>query len=298
MVSRWVAALGAAAIALAVSAAHGAGLVEYGLEAESPTLGRPIPYAVYTPFPAPAHGERWPVVYLLHGLTGKDGDWFTWGNLAPILDRAVAEGRIPPLVVVAPGAGDSWYVDNPDKGGFGLIGTAFATDLVAAIDRKYPTARCREARAIGGVSMGGAGAVLQAIRHPDTYVAAMSFAGALHKPMTKGDPRSGWISNLYQNVFGMPFDRDRFNAANAFTLMPTLRRAAPRPAFYFTIGDDDYADLIAASAEFHNGLKQIGGDTTLRVGPGRHYWDTWQQQIIPALEWVAPRLDATCGVGR
>lgn len=292
-----LAALGAAVMALASTAAHSAGIVEFGLQAESPTLGRPIPYAVYKPFPAPAEGERWPVVYLLHGLTGADGDWFTWGNLGPILDRAIADGRLPPLVVVAPGAGDSWYVDSPDPGGFGLVDTAFATDLVAAIDAKFPTARCREGRAIGGVSMGGVGAVLQAINHPDTYAAAMSFAGALHKPLTKGDPRAGWIPGLYRNVFGAPFDRDRFNAANAFTLMPRLRRAEQKPAFYFAIGDDDYADLIMASAEYHNGLKQIGMDSTLRVTAGRHYWDTWQQQIVPALEWLAPKLDATCGRG-
>lgn len=290
-----LAAIGAAAMAFAATAVQ-AGIVTFGLEAESPTLGRPIPYAVYTPLPAPPEGERWPVVYLLHGLTGADGDWFTWGNLGPILDQAMADGRLPPLIVVAPGAGDSWYVNNPDPDGLGLIDTALATDLVAAVDAKYPTAKCRAGRAIGGVSMGGVGAVLQAINHPDTYGAVMSFAGALHKPLEKNDPRSRWIPELYGSAFGIPFDAKRFNAANPFTLMlPKLRRAGDKPAFYFVIGDADFPDLIAAAAEYHIGLKQIGIDTTLRVTSGRHYWDTWQQQIVPALEWLVPRLDASCG---
>lgn len=294
MFRKW-AALGAAAMAFAVSAAQGAGIVTYGLEAESPTLGRPIPYAVYTPFPAPMEGTRWPVVYLLHGLTGRDGDWFTWGDLGPILDRAIADGRIPPMVVVAPGAGDSWYVDNPDAGGFGLIDTAFATDLVAAIDKSMPTAACRAGRVIGGVSMGGVGAVLQAVNHPETWAAAVSFSGALHEPLKPGDERSRWIPGLYKNIFGEPFDAKRFNAANAFTLMGKLRRAEQAPSFYFTIGDDDFPDLISAAVDYHNGLKQLGMDTTLRVSAGHHYWDTWQQAIIPALEWAVPKLDATCG---
>ena len=72
-----LAALGAAAMAFAGSVAQGAGIVEFGLKAESPTLGRPIPYAVYKPFPAPAEGERWPVVYLLHGMTGADGGFYS-----------------------------------------------------------------------------------------------------------------------------------------------------------------------------------------------------------------------------
>jgi S-formylglutathione hydrolase FrmB len=289
----WIAAV-LVAMSL-VEPAMAAGIMTFDQTADSPTLGRPIPYAVYTPFPSPAENERWPVVYLYHGLTGKDGDWFTWGNLGPILDRAIADGRIPPLVVVAPGAGDSWYVDNPDPGGFGLIDTAFATDLVAAIDKKYPTAACREGRAVGGLSMGGAGAVLQAIGHPDTYVAAMSFSGALHRPLVTGDVRLGWIRNLYRNVFGTPFSASRFNAANVFTRVNEIARAKPRPAFYLTIGDADYADLIEASTGFHNRLRELGADTTLRIGPGRHFWDTWQQAIVPALEWLAPKLDATCG---
>lgn len=275
--------------------ALGAGIVEYGLEAPSPTLGHPVPYALYRPFPSPAQGERWPVVYLLHGVTGKDGDWFTWGNLGPILDQAIADGRIPPLVVVAPGLGDSWYVDSPDPGGFGKIDTAIVADLIPAIDAKLPTAACRKGRAVGGLSMGGWGAVLQVINHPDTYVAALSLSGALHEPLTRGDPRLGWMPGLFRNVFGTPFSQVRFNAANPFTRVDRLLMAAKRPAFYLTVGDhDDYPELITAAVDFHNKLRSMNGDTTLRVGPGRHFWDTWQRAIIPALEWLAPHLDATC----
>jgi enterochelin esterase family protein len=291
-----IACLGATLASLLAFAApaNAAGIVEYDLRAPSPTLGRSIPYALYKPFPFPAAGERWPVVYLLHGLTGADGDWFTWGNLGPILDRAIADGRIPPMLVVAPGAGDSWYVDNADPGGLGLIDTAFATDLVAAIDASLPTAACREGRAIGGVSMGGAGALLQAINHPQTYVAAMSFSGALHRLMQPNDPRR-WIPDLYGNVFGKPFDAARFNAANAFSRANSLRPLSQKQAFYLSIGDEDFPDLIEANAAFHNLLVTAKADSSLRIGPGRHYWDSWQQAIVPALEWLAPHLDSTCG---
>lgn len=277
-----------------VAPVQAAGIVQYDLEAPSPTLGRPIPYALYKPFPFPAEGERWPVVYLLHGLGGAGGDWFTWGNLGPILDQAIADGRIPPMIVVAPSAGDSWYVDNPDPGGLGLIDTAFSTDLIAAIDSSLPTAACRQGRAIGGLSMGGAGALLQAINHPQTYIAAMSFSGALHPPMQPHDPRLQWIPELYKNAFGAPFDPARFNAANAFKRAPSIRALKEKPDFYLTIGDRDFPDLIEANAAFHNLLVTTKADVSLRIGPGRHYWDTWQQAIVPALEWLAPRLDATC----
>jgi S-formylglutathione hydrolase FrmB len=274
--------------------AAGAGIVQYGLMADSPSLGHPIPYALYKPFPSPPDGERWPVIYLLHGTSGKDGDWFTWGNLGPILDQAIADGRIPPMVVVAPGFGDSWYVDNTDPHGAGLVDAALATDLVAAVDKSFPTAACRNGRAIGGLSMGGWGAVLQGIGHPDKYAAVISFSGALHRPLADGDPRLRWMPSFFGGVFGTPFDVARFNAANPFTRVVSLRSAKVPPAFYLTIGDKDFPDLIEASAAFHDRLRELSIETTLRVGPGHHFWDTWQQAIIPALEWLAPKLDATC----
>jgi enterochelin esterase family protein len=274
--------------------AAGAGIVTFGLTADSPALGRPIPYAVYKPFPSPPVRHRWPVVYLLLGVSGEAGDWFTWGNLGPILDRALAEGRIPPMVVVAPGFGDSWYEDSPDPGGFGPVETALATDLVAAIDKSLPTAACREGRAIGGLSMGGWGAALEGLDHPDVFGSVISLSGALHRPLTEGDSRMAWIPQLFFHVFGTPFDRYRFNAGNPFNHISRVQTAAHKPAFYLTIGDADSPDLIEASAAFHDRLRERRVDTTLRIGPGGHYWDTWQQAIVPALEWLAPRLDATC----
>lgn len=284
----------AAAITFAVPASAG-GIVEYHLAAESPTLGRPIPYALYKPSDAPAAGERWPVVYLLHGHTGADGDWFTQGNIVPQLDRAIAEGRIPPMVVVSPGAGNSWYVDSPDPGGFGLVGTAFATDLIAAIDNSLPTAACREGRAIGGLSMGGYGAILQAIDHPELYVGAMSFSGAMHRPMQQNDHRLGWIADLYEGAFGNPFDAGRFNAANVFTRLDELRDVQQKPDFYLTIGKDDYADLVEASPAVDKLLRAAGANSTFQMASGKHDWDTWHAAIIPALEWLAPKLDPKCG---
>jgi S-formylglutathione hydrolase FrmB len=278
----------------ATGSTRAAGLVEFGLSAESPVLGRPIPYAIYKPFPSPMEGEHWPVVYLLHGLTGADGDWFTWGNLAPLLDAAIAEGRIKPMVVVAPGAGDSWYVDNPDAGGLGAVATALTSDLIAAVEQSLPVATCREGRAIGGVSMGGVGAAALAIEHPDLYVAAISLSGAFHQPLVKQDERLQWIGGLYKGAFGTPFDAERFNAANVFNQMGALRRADPKPAFWTFVGDADYADLIAGSTRFHNDALRAGAESHLRIGPGRHFWETWQQAILPALEWVSPRLRSDC----
>lgn len=75
----------------------------------------------------------------------------------------------------------------------------------------------------------------------------------------------------------------------------SLRPRREKPDFYLSIGDADFPDLIEANAAFHTLLLNTGANSSLRIGPGRHFWDSWQQAIVPALEWLAPRLDATCG---
>jgi S-formylglutathione hydrolase FrmB len=289
-------ALGAIWLGLLVGDAAAQGRTELRLSAPSRVLGRSIPYAIYIPETAPAAGERWPVLYLLHGLTGRDGDWFTWGNLATILDRLIASGAIKPMVVVAPGAGDSWYVDNPDPGGLGAVGTAFTTDLIAAIDAQLPTAACREGRAIGGLSMGGYGALSLALTRPDLFTAAISLSGAIAEPMRPGDPRLGapFIRDLYKGAYGDPLDPERFNRLNLFTIAGAPAPSGPRPEIWIAIGRQDYPELIRAGDRLAKLLQKSGYAVEQRGGEGRHFWDYWQQAIEPALVWLSPQLATRC----
>lgn len=292
------AGLGALCFGLATGVvAEAASQTEFHQTAPSAALGRPIPYAVYIPDEALKAGERWPVVYLLHGLTGADGDWFTWGNLATILDRLIASGVIQPLVVVAPGAGDSWYVDNPDKHSLGRMETALTTDLIAAIDARLPTAACRTGRAIGGLSMGGYGALFLSLRHPDLFSVAISLSGAIADPMPPGDPRlhAPFVRDLYKGSYGEPIDRDRFNSLNLFTIVAATPAGQNPPSIWMAIGEQDYPELIRAGGRLAKALKAQGYSVESRSGEGRHFWDYWQRAIEPALIWLSPQLSARCG---
>jgi enterochelin esterase family protein len=270
------------------------GVVTLGLEAESSLLGRPIRYALYMPEAAPP-ATGWPVLYMLHGLTANDAMWFQGDALNRLLDEAIATGRMQPMIVVAPYVGDSWYVDSSPRYAFGPVDSALATDMIAAIDASLPTASCRSARAVAGISMGGAGAMLQAINHPELYTAAIGFSPALHQPVPAADVRPGMMADFYGGVFGEPFDPAMFNAANAFNRIDRLAAANDLPDIYLVIGDDDYPDLIESTALFHARLMDEGIDTTLRVLDGAHDWAFWSTVIIPALEWLSPKLDPSCG---
>ena len=142
----------ALAAALVVSASHAAlaGEVLSGLAAPSPALGRAIPFTLYRPADAPPAGERWPVLYLLHGLDGSERDWVEAGRAQETLDRLIGEGRIKPLLVVMPMAGNGWYVDNPDPSGEGRLASALTRDLIEHIDGIYPTAPAETAALSAG----------------------------------------------------------------------------------------------------------------------------------------------------
>lgn len=276
------------------AAAQGIGIVERHLSAASPTLDHPVVFSVYRPTLAPADGSRWPVVYLLEGRPGLS-DWLDQGFVTDVIDRAISKGDIPPSLVVMAAAPFSWYVDNKD--GQGLVATALTRDLIAAVDARYPTAACREGRAVAGLSMGGYGAALFALERPETYAAGLSFAGAIAPPIAAHDKdRLARADAFYDGVFGRPLDRDRFNDNTLFAkLHEAAARPGPKPALFLAAGESDRGGLLLSTTRLHVELQRAGFETALRIGPGQHDWPTWRRQLAEGLEWLGPRLDPTCG---
>lgn len=279
-----------------IATANAQGIVERHQTAPSAALGHAIPYTLYKPASQPKAGARWPVLYLLHGGGGGDNDWLDYGKIAQTLDQAIASGRLPPLVVVMPdGGGLSWFVDNSDPGGDGKVETALSTDLIEAIDTALPTAACRAGRAVGGLSMGGYGAALFALDHPDRFVAAISLSGAIAQPIDPADKvRIQKGDEYYDGAFGKPFNVNRYNDNNVFPRVARDADLAEKPAFWIAAGDRDGLGIITGSADLHVALRRAGYDTTLRIGPGQHDWTNWSQSIVPALTWLAPQLRDSC----
>jgi S-formylglutathione hydrolase FrmB len=286
----------ALACALALTAfAAPAGEVEYGLNAPSRALSGGIPYVLYRPAAAPPVGERWPVLYLLHGLGDDERAWTTLGRAAETLDRLIAARKLKPLIVVMPMAKDSWYVDNPDPGGRGLVAQALTGDLVDHVDRTYPTAACRAGRALGGLSMGGYGALLYAMDNPKRYAAAFSFSGSLFRPMPEDDAAGvRRPTHMFRAAFGEPFDPRRFNRWNVFLRLPAYIADPDRPAFYLTVGDNDFPRLKEGNVAFHRALSEAGIETPFRIDPGGHNWELWSAELGPALEWLDSHLSTSC----
>ncbi len=265
------------------------------LAAPSPGVGGSLAFSLYKPAAEPPAGHRWPVLYLMAGTHSTNRDWPIMGHVQETVDTLIEDGKIKPLMIAMPTGDVSWFVDNPDPGGEGMMAQAMTRDLPAFIDATYPTLACRDGRAIAGLSMGGYGALLHAMDHPDEYSAAFSLSGALWAP-APDDPaeRAKRPTRMFHGAYGDPIDWDRFNAWNVFPRIPAYLAAPQRASFYFAIGDDDFPSLRAANKTFVDALAKGGVNAPFRSDPGRHEWALWEKQFGPALEWLDQKISDHC----
>lgn len=276
--------------------AQAGGRVETGLAVESPRLGRSIPYALYLPPRDATDHSRLPVLYLLHGRGDDETAWLTHGAITRTLDTGIADGKIKPLAVVLPAAGNSWYVDDARRSGYGPIAAAFTSDLIAGVEAKLPMAsRCRSARAVGGLSMGGFGALLYALDRPDLFRAAFSLSGSLFDNTAADmERRASLYERIFEGVYGVPFDARRFLDWNVFGKLDSPKLKAYPISVWLSAGDRDFPAILAGTVRMHSELTRRGLDSELRVVPGEHTWALWQASVEPALAWLSAHLDPSC----
>lgn len=130
-------------------------------------------YRVLLPADYDTSTQRYPVLYMLHGVAGDSSEWQSIG-LLEAADRMVQRGQIDPFLIVLPNGGANYWVNQ-------ATGARWADyvvqDVVTQVDRDFRTIDEPSARAIGGLSMGGEGALRIALEHPRVF----SVVGA-HSP--------------------------------------------------------------------------------------------------------------------
>jgi S-formylglutathione hydrolase FrmB len=134
---------------------------------------------------ARAPERRYPLILWLAGYAGTGEMLFSgtpWQpGLGERLDGLVASGKMGEAIVAAPDCFTSWggaqYLDSPALGDYE---THLTREVIPALDQRLRTIRSRDARAIGGKSSGGFGALVLAMRHPDLFAAVASHAGDMY----------------------------------------------------------------------------------------------------------------------
>jgi enterochelin esterase-like enzyme len=144
----------------------------------SEALGQMEPYGIYLP---PTYdsdpNRRYPVVYMLHGAGGHYSEWVAYG-LPETTEDLTWDGQVQPMIIVMPQGDHSYFVNHAgtDQERWGDY---IAYDLVAHIDATYRTIPQAVSRAIGGLSMGGFGALQIGLSHPEIFGAVGGHSPAL-----------------------------------------------------------------------------------------------------------------------
>jgi enterochelin esterase-like enzyme len=246
----------------------------------SPALGgRRQAADVYLPPGYATHPHRrYPVFYLLHGFPGRPGAFLATVRMGVVEDVLVARKRIRPIILVMPFGSTGTFTDKEWVNGV-RRGEGWATfvtrDLVRAIDAQFRTIARPAARAIGGLSEGGYGAINLALHHPGEFRVVESWSG-----YQQADP--------IRSIFGR--DRARL-VANSPLLQ--IGRTAPRlraahTYFWFYSGSDD--KLLAQNRQFAADLHRLGLPYRFLVRRGGHNWALWRGNAAVALLAAARHL--------
>jgi S-formylglutathione hydrolase FrmB len=219
-----------------------------------------------------------PVYYLLHGLSD---DYSIWHRRTCI--EFYAGGY--PLIIVMPDAARSFYCDMVEGPPYERH---IIEEVIPMVDRYFPTIAERRGRVIGGLSMGGYGALKLALKHPDLFCSVNGQSGCYRvvKDLIDHGEWPGYpqLTPELRRIFGQnpSLDNDPFTLAQQVA-------PAQRPAIRLDCGTED--PLIQQSRDFHAHLEQLGVDHEYQEYPGTHDWFYWEAHLRETLAFHARVLD-------
>jgi S-formylglutathione hydrolase FrmB len=242
-----------------------AGAVMQDVTFHSMALGREMPYRVFLPAQISA-GQKFPVVYLLHGNGGGFRNWSDYSDVS----RYAAQG----LILVMPDGNSSYFMNAVEKPK-NKYEDYLVQDLIGDVELRFPAKSGRMNRAIIGVSMGGFAAVTLALQHPEMFV----FTGAISPAIDVPERRFTWKRASrwweFRSIFG-PWGSVERDARDPFVL---LRFAKPESTAYIYLTAGEQEPLREPIERFAAQLKARGVAYEFHTMPGGHDWAQWDQQI-------------------
>ena len=213
---------------------------------------------------------------LLHGLTGTDTDWLYGGSAQ---EMAIQFN----LNVFMPTTGNSFYLDKGYVGGNWC--EYVGRELPEYIQKTFHVDMKRENTLIGGLSMGGYGALHTAFAYPETFGACIALSSGLivHEYAELTARASDVVPReMMKDIFGDPKTVEA-SYKNPETQYLALKNAGAQiPRIYLACGTED--TLIEHNRQFAAFLKQQQADYIFEEAPGVHNWAFWNQYLEKGLD--------------
>ena len=254
----------------------------------SSLMNQAVKFSIYLPPDYYVSNRRYPVVYLLHGLGDNETGWVQFGEADRIADAGIRSGELPPMIIVMPNAGTTWYVnDYQNKVRYEDM---FVQEFIPHIDSMFRTRTQREYRAISGLSMGGFGALTLAMHHPDLFSSCAAMSAAVRTDETFASIPDERYNTVYAPIFSGPVKgEERLTITWKRNSPITLVKSAPesellKVRWYLDCGDDDA--LTVGNSLLHIAMLERKIPHEYRVRDGAHMWSYWRTGLPDALLFI------------
>jgi enterochelin esterase-like enzyme len=256
------------------------------LSLKSKILDSERKYAIYLPSDYDYSNREYPVLYLLHGAGDDHTGWIQFGEVKSITDKANKNGVSTSMIIVMPDAqtGKIGYFNDIDQKW--NYEDFFFKEFLPFIEKKYRIKSEKKYRAIAGLSMGGGGAFIYALRHPEMFSSACPLSGYMgetsysdfyEKNMEKCEKLTREkVFNYYSNHNSLSIIQNQTDEN-----LKSVR-------WYIDCGDNDF--LYEGNSLVHIALKKRGVPHEYRVRDGAHNWTYWRSALPEVLKFVSDRF--------
>ncbi len=254
------------------------------LSMNSEILGGERKYGIYLPPDYESSQRSYPVLYLLHGGGDDQTGWIQFGEVLHITDKAIREGKATPMIIVMPDAntGRRGYFNGP-KGDWNYE-DFFFEELMPHVERTYRIKGTKRYRAVAGLSMGGGGSFVYALRRPDLFSSACPLSASTG-PLTLEDTED-YIKKRGGEQATKAELKAYFKRNSTLELirnMPEEQKDQVR--WYIDCGDDDF--LFEGNSLAHIEMRKRDIPHEYRVRQGGHTWTYWRESLPEVLHFVS-----------
>ena len=239
------------------------------LRFESACLGKNVAVNIVRPI-----GKPKGVLYLLHGLSDDESIYLRRSNIERYAERMG-------LMVIMPNGDRFFYADTAACGRYFSFITEELPKVLKNTLAEFPTDR--EHTYIGGISMGGYGALKAALRCPDQYASVLCLSGAFDV-CTMAETSFLGGKDWWECIVG-DISCVRGSKEDVFSLATKCKEdGVALPKITMWCGEGDF--ILQHSRDMYAHLKSLGYAVSYTETPGAHCWDSWD----PALETYLPAL--------
>ena len=249
----------------------------------SRVLGKQTQISVILPEGCDVPEYGWKTITLLHGWSENHMAWMSNTSI-----ERYAQKR--QLAVIMPDCEFSFYNDMAD----GLNYLTYLTEELPAVCNKYfRTSLRREDNSIGGLSMGGCGALTVGLTRPDLYqgiiiLSAANFPADAFPEQYENQPWPTWLPAM-RRIYGDIFPNLKGTKYDAYTLAEDiLKEGKPCPVIWHYMGSDELAGMRWSETMGKVFLGYEGNPFNYKfvTYPGIHNWDSWDNVICEGMDYI------------